>query len=122
MELEAVCKKRQFDLENLTTNSTLKQSKSIVISKDLVLILQIYRVYEKKGREESLAFLRKKKGEELTKGNTVSSSSGPLSSTAIGHPLPSSETVTTGPCRTSSSSGSMKGGCAVGLERPLPLA
>jgi hypothetical protein len=48
--------KRQFNLENLTTNSTLKQSKSIEISKDLVLILQIYRIYEKKGREESPAF------------------------------------------------------------------
>jgi replicative DNA helicase len=61
MELAAVCKiKRQFNLENLTTNSTLKQSKSIEISKDLILILYIYRVYEKKGRDECLAFLRKK--------------------------------------------------------------
>jgi hypothetical protein len=40
---------RHFNLENLTTNSTLKQSKSIEISKDLILILQIYHVYEKKG-------------------------------------------------------------------------
>jgi hypothetical protein len=62
MELVVVCKKRQFNLENLTTNSTLKQSKSIEISKDLVLILQIYHVYEKKGREECPVFLRKKEG------------------------------------------------------------
>jgi hypothetical protein len=34
---------------------------SIEISKDLVLILQIYGVYEKKGRDESLAFLRKRR-------------------------------------------------------------
>jgi hypothetical protein len=38
-ELVAVCKKREFNLENLTINSTLKQSKSIEITKDLVLIL-----------------------------------------------------------------------------------
>jgi hypothetical protein len=57
-----VCKKRQFNLENLATNSTLEQSKSIEISKDLVLILQIYHIFEKKGREESPAFLRKKEG------------------------------------------------------------
>jgi hypothetical protein len=61
MELAAVYKKRQFNLKNLTTNSTLKQSKSIEISKDLVLILQIYRIYEKKGREESPTFFRKKR-------------------------------------------------------------
>jgi hypothetical protein len=56
IELAAVCKKRQFNLENLTTNSTLKQSKSIEISKDLVLILQIYHVYEKKGEKNVLRF------------------------------------------------------------------
>jgi hypothetical protein len=47
---------RQFNLEYLTTNSTLKQSKSIEISNDLVLILQIYRVYEKKGENNLLHF------------------------------------------------------------------
>jgi hypothetical protein len=62
MELAAVCNKRQFNLENVTTNSTLKQSKSIEISKDMVLILQIYRIYEKKEREEYSVFLRKKEG------------------------------------------------------------
>jgi hypothetical protein len=68
MELAAVYKKRQFNLENLTTNSTLKQSKSIEIGKDLVLILQIYHVYEKKGREESPAFLRKKDWQKTYQG------------------------------------------------------
>jgi hypothetical protein len=62
MELAAVCNKRQFNLENVTMNSTLKQSKSIEISKDMVLILQIYRIYEKKEREEYSVFLRKKEG------------------------------------------------------------
>jgi hypothetical protein len=42
MELVAVYKKRQFNSENLTTNSTLKQSKYVEISKDLVLIQQVY--------------------------------------------------------------------------------
>jgi hypothetical protein len=58
----------QFNLENLTTNSTLKQSKSIGFSKDMVLILQIYHIYEKKGREESTAFLRKKEGRRTYQG------------------------------------------------------
>jgi hypothetical protein len=40
--------------------------------------------------------LRKKKGEELTKGGTGPSSSGPLSSTVIRHPLPSDGTETGG--------------------------
>jgi replicative DNA helicase len=62
MELAAVCNKRQFNLENVTMNSTLKQSKSIEISKDMVLILQIYRIYEKKERDEYSVFLRKKEG------------------------------------------------------------
>jgi hypothetical protein len=44
MELERFAIRRQFNLENLTTNSTRKQSKSIEISKDTVLILQIYHV------------------------------------------------------------------------------
>jgi hypothetical protein len=90
--------RRQFNLENLTTNSTLKQSKSIEISKDLVLILQIYNIYETKGREESPAFLEKKKDEELTKGGTRPSSSrlGPLSWTAIKHPLLYGGTTTGG--------------------------
>jgi hypothetical protein len=64
MELAAVSKKRQFHLANLTTNSTLKQSKSIEISKDLVsfyhtknlqdliLILQIYRERERERKGE----------------------------------------------------------------------
>jgi hypothetical protein len=60
--------RRQFNLENLTTNSTLKQSKSIEISKDLVLILQIYNIYETKGREESPAFLEKKEGRRTYQG------------------------------------------------------
>jgi hypothetical protein len=34
----------------------------------MVLILQIYRVYEKKARRISCVFEKKKKGEELTKG------------------------------------------------------
>jgi hypothetical protein len=89
MELAAVCKKRQFNLENLTTNSALEQSKSMEITKDLVLTLQIYRVYEKKGREEYPAFLRKKEGQKLTKGGTSPSSLGPSSSTATTrHTLP----------------------------------
>jgi hypothetical protein len=45
----------------------------------------------KKGREESPTFLRKKKkSDELTKGSTGPSSSGPLPSTVTRHPLPSS--------------------------------
>jgi hypothetical protein len=63
--------RRQFNLENHTTNSTLKQSKSLEISKDLVLILQIYHVYEKKGREESPTFLRKKSEVNITENINV---------------------------------------------------
>jgi hypothetical protein len=65
MELAAVCNKKTIQYrKSLTINSTLKQSKSIEISNDLVLILQIYHVYEKKGREEAFAFLRKKRRAE----------------------------------------------------------
>jgi hypothetical protein len=70
MELATVCKKRQFSLENLATNSTLKHSKSIEISKDLVLVLQIYCVFEKKGREESPVFLRKQEARRTYQGGT----------------------------------------------------
>jgi hypothetical protein len=57
---------RQFNLENLTINSTLKQSKSIEISKDLVLILQIYHVYEKKRvRRISYDFEKKRRVKNL---------------------------------------------------------
>jgi hypothetical protein len=57
MELAVVCNKKitQFG-KSLTTNSTLKQSKFIEISKDLVLILQIYHVHEKKGEKNLLRF------------------------------------------------------------------
>jgi hypothetical protein len=41
-------------------------------------------------------FLRKKKGEELTKGGTGHSSSGPLSSMSTRQPLPSGGTATWG--------------------------
>jgi hypothetical protein len=77
----------------------MKQSKSIEISKDLVLILQIYRIYEKKGETNLLRSSEKKKGEELTKGGT-----------GTRHPLPSGGTVTRGAVGTSSSSG----GTAIG--------
>jgi hypothetical protein len=108
----------QFNLENLTTNSTLKELKSIEIKKDPILILQIYRVYEKKGREECPAFLRKKKGEELTKGGT-----------GTRHPLLSDGIVTGGdliflqrdhdrrPCGTSSFGGTVIGGHSNGTGR-----
>jgi hypothetical protein len=62
----------------------------------------------KKGQDESLTFLRKKKGEELTKGII-----GSLSSTVTRHPLPSGGTAIEGACRTgtsSSSGGTMIGG------------
>jgi hypothetical protein len=55
----------------------------------LILILQIYHVYEKKGREESPTFLRKKKDEELT-----------MAGMGTRHPLPSGGTTIGGPCRT----------------------
>jgi hypothetical protein len=76
----------------------------------------------KKGQEESPTFLRKKKGEELTKGGTVPSSLGPLSSIAARHPLPSGGTAIAGPCGTSSSGGTATGGPTAGLEHPLPPA
>jgi hypothetical protein len=63
--LVAVYKKRQFNLEKLTTNSTLKQSKSIEISKDLVLILQLYHFCEKRVRRISCAFKKKRRAENL---------------------------------------------------------
>jgi hypothetical protein len=113
-----VYKKRQLNLENLTTNSTLKQSKSIEISKDLVssyhtkklkdlvLILQIYRERERVGK--SPAFLRKKrKGEENTKGDTGPSSSTMTTRPRVRMACPSSGGTAAGrPCgaRTSSSS------------------
>jgi hypothetical protein len=56
MEFAVVCNNKTIHFRNLTTNSTLKQSKSIETSKDLVLILQIYRVYEKKGEKNLLCF------------------------------------------------------------------
>jgi hypothetical protein len=107
MELAAICKERQFNLESLTTNSTLKQSKSIEISKGLVLILKTYCVYEKeRARRISSIFEKKKKGEELTKGGIRPSSSGPLSLiVTTRHPLPSGGTTTGG---------------AAGLGPPLP--
>jgi hypothetical protein len=61
-----VYKKRQFNLEKLTTNSTLKQSKSIEISKDLVLILQLYHFFcEKRMRRISCAFEKKRRAKNL---------------------------------------------------------
>jgi hypothetical protein len=115
MELAGVCKIRQFNIENLRTNRNLKQSKSMEISKDLVLILQIYHAYEKKGEKNLLCFLEKKKGKELTKDGIGPSSSGPLSSTmTMRHPLPSSRTVTMRHPLPS-------GGAAIGgLAPPLP--
>jgi hypothetical protein len=68
----------------------------------MVLILQIYHIFVKKGREESPVFLRKKEGEELTKGGT-----GPLSSTTTRHSLPFSETTIEGPCGTGTASSTM---------------
>jgi hypothetical protein len=68
MELAGVCKIRQFNIENLRTNSNLKQSKSMEISKDLVLILQIYHAYEKKGEKNLLCFLEKKEGQRTYQG------------------------------------------------------
>jgi hypothetical protein len=56
MELAVVCNKKTIQLTNLTANSTLKQSKSIEISKDLVLILQISRIYGKKGKKNLMCF------------------------------------------------------------------
>jgi hypothetical protein len=87
----------------------------------------------KKVRRIFCVLEKKKKGGELTKGGTGPSSSGPLPSTVIRHPLPSDgtvtgggyetgtssssngtsssgRTVTGGPCRTSSSSGTAIGG------------
>jgi hypothetical protein len=57
-----------------------------------------------KGEKNLLHFLEKKKGEELTKGNT-----------GTRHPLPFSETATRGV-------GTVTGGAPAGLEHPLPLA
>jgi hypothetical protein len=69
MELAAICKERQFNLESLTTNSTLKQSKSIEISKGLVLILKTYCVYEKeRARRISSIFEKKKEGRRTYQG------------------------------------------------------
>jgi hypothetical protein len=48
--------RRHFNLENLTTNSILKQSKFVEISKELVLILRIYCIFEKKGEKNLLCF------------------------------------------------------------------
>jgi hypothetical protein len=68
----------------------------------MVLILQIYRIYEKKGWEESLAFLRKKKnGKEHTKGGI-----GTMSSIVTRHLL-FGGTATEGPCRIGTSSSTM---------------
>jgi hypothetical protein len=74
MELAAVCKKRQFHLENLTTNNTLKQSKSNEINKDLILILPYKKTprsslilpYEKTPRSGSnpTNLSRERKGEK----------------------------------------------------------
>jgi hypothetical protein len=89
-------------LENVTTNGTLKQPKSIEMSKDLVLNLEIYHIFEKKkaGREESPHFLERKKGEEHTKDGTE-----PLSSTTPMRPW-----VTCGTGTSSSSSGTVTAG------------
>jgi hypothetical protein len=80
------------------------------------LILQIYRNFEKKGREESPAFLRKKKGEELTKDGT-----GSLSSTTTRHPLPFGGTKIEGPRGTGTSSSTTRMRYALGTSSSMSL-
>jgi hypothetical protein len=105
--------RRQFNLENLMTNSTLKQSKFIEISKDLVLILQIYHVYEKKGEKNLLSFWEKrvKNLPWLVQGQGIPFlPAGPRQGGLMGPPLPSVEPWQGGPA----------GQWQRGLGTPLP--
>jgi hypothetical protein len=84
-------------LENLTTNSTPKQSKSIEISKNLASSYHMKKnprsgshttnlSRERKGEKNLFHFLEKRKDEELIKGGIGLSSSGPTSSTMTMRP------------------------------------